>query len=125
MQQNIADDMVSSVGRPSTAATTNAASSQAQDQAPSLKGIDPAEQKKIINSEFMDYLASFVTKGNVKTLPGTVNHIKAEAKRRELLNQIKHGEDIEDFEPDVADVAEYVQNQLQIGWKTAKNPDAV
>ena len=100
--------MVSSVGRPSTAATTNANSAQAQDQAPSLKGIDPAEQKKIINSEFMDYLSSFVTKGNVKTLPGTVNHAKAEAKRRELLNQIKHGEDNEDFEPDVADVAEYV-----------------
>ena len=81
-----ADDVASSVGRPSTAATTNATGSQAQDQAPNLKGIDPAEQKKIINSEFMDFLGSFVTKGNVKTLPGTVNHIKAEAKRRALLN---------------------------------------
>ena len=79
-----ADDVASSVGRPSTAATTNASS--AQDQAPNLKGIDSAQQKKIINSEFMDYFGTFVTKGNVKTLPGTVNHIKAEAKRRALLN---------------------------------------
>lgn len=79
-----ADDVTSSAGRPSTAATTNASS--AQDQAPNLKGIDPTQQKKIINSEFMDYFGTFVTKGNVKTLPGTVNHIKAEAKRRALLN---------------------------------------
>ena len=77
-----ADDVTSA--RPSTAATTNAGS--AQDQAPNLKGIEPAQQKKIINSEFMDYFGTFVTKGNVKTLPGTVNHIKAEAKRRALLN---------------------------------------
>lgn len=85
--------------------------------------MEPDERRKHINAEFMDYMSSFVTKGNVKTLPGTVNHVKAEAERRNLLNQIKHGEDIDDFEPDVADVAEYVQNQLQIGWKTVAETD--
>jgi len=35
-----------------------------------------------------------------------------------LLNKIKHGEDVEEFEPDVQDIAHYVQDQLQIGWKT-------
>ena len=74
--------------------------------------------KQHINDEFMDFVGKFVTKGNVKTLPGTINHMQAEADRRKLLNDIKHGEDIEDFEPDVADIAEYVQGQLFIGWKT-------
>ena len=81
-----------------------------QDQAINLKTVKKDdERKKIINGEFMDFLSTFVTKGNIKTLPGTVNHIKAEAERRNLLNQIKHDDDIEDFEPDVADVADYVQ----------------
>lgn len=118
------DDVTSSGGRPSTAATTNASNAQAQDQAPNLKAMKEDERKRHINGEFMDYMGTFVTKGNVKTLPGTINHMKAEKERRELLNQIKHGEDVEDFEPDVADIAEYVQEQLQIGWKTVVDPNA-
>jgi len=37
-----------------------------------------------------------------------VNKAKAEAERRALLNQIKHGEDVEEFEPEVGDIACFV-----------------
>jgi len=71
----------------------------------------------------MDFMASFVTKTSTKTLPGQVNQAKAEAERRALLNRIKFGEDNEDFEPDVADIASFIQDQLHIGWKTTgKSP---
>jgi len=50
-----------------------------------------------------------------------VNLAKAEAERKALLNQIKFGEDNEDFEPDVTDIAGFVQKQLHIGWKTVAN----
>ena len=58
----------------------------------------------------MDYLSSFVTKNNTKTLPGTINQVEAEAKRRKLMAEIKHGEDEDEFEPDVTDIANYVQS---------------
>ena len=70
----------------------------------------PEKQIKCINNEFMDYLSSFVTKNNTKTLPGTINQVEAEAKRRKLMNEIKHGEDEDEFEPDVTDIANYVQS---------------
>ena len=56
----------------------------------------------------MDFMGSYVTKTSTKSIPGVVNKAKAEAERRALLNQIKHGEDVEDFEPDVIDIADYV-----------------
>lgn len=66
------------------------------------------QRKRQITNEFMDFMGSYVTKTSTKTLPGVVNKAKAEAERRALLNQIKHGEDVEDFEPDVIDIADYV-----------------
>lgn len=63
-------------------------------------------------------MSAHVTKNNTKSLPGTANHAKDEAYRRKILNQIKHGEDEDEYEPDVTDIANYVQKQLQIGWKT-------
>ena len=118
MKKVVDDDQTSLGGRPSTAATTNAANQQTSDAAPNLKDMRPEKQIKCINNEFMDYLSSFVTKNNTKTLPGTINQVEAEAKRRKLMNEIKHGEDEDEFEPDVTDIANYVQSQLQIGWKT-------
>ena len=49
-------DDVTSSGRPSTAATTNASNVQAQDQAPNLKSMKDDERKRHINGEFMDYM---------------------------------------------------------------------
>ena len=103
-------------GRASTAATT--VNSASQDAAPNLKDLNDDQQKRVINSEFMDYMGSFVTKNNVKSLPGTVNHSKAEAERRTLLSQIRSGEDDDAPEPDVTEIAHYVQDQLQVGWKS-------
>ena len=88
------------------------------DAAPNLKNMLPEQRDAQINNEFMDYMEQFITKNNSKSLPGTVNHARAEEARRKLLNQIKHGEDKEDFEPDVVDIANYVHDQLKIGWKT-------
>jgi len=77
------------------------------------------QRKRQINSEFMEYMGSFVTKGNTKSLPGTVNQIKEDAERKKNLAKIKQqGDDAEEFEPDVKDIAKYVQKQLYIGWKT-------
>ena len=72
-----------------------------------LKEMSEEERKNKIYHEFMDYIGSFVTKNNVKTLPGTINHAKAEAERRTLLNQIKQGEQKDDdsIDPTVTEVA--------------------
>ena len=67
-------------------------------------------------------MSTFITKNNQKALPNTVDKAKAEAARRDLLNKIKHGEDVEDFEPEVGDIAFFVQNQLHLGWKTDAKP---
>lgn len=109
------DDVTSTDARPSTAATSN---QPLGDAAPNLKDMKPNKRKSVINSEFMNFMGSFVTKTSTKVLPGIVNQVRAEQERRNLLNKIKHGEDVEEFEPDVQDIAHYVQDQLQIGWKT-------
>ena len=75
-----------------------------------MKKLRPEQLKSVINDEFMDYMGSFVTKTSTKTLPGIVNKARAEQERRTLLNKIKHGEDVEEFEPDVQDIAHYVQD---------------
>ena len=94
---NAEDSDAMSHGRPSTAATTT---HTVYEEKRSLKEMSEEERKGKIYSEFMDYMGSFVTKNNVKTLPGTVNHAKAEMERRALLNQIKQGETKEEDAPD-------------------------
>ena len=113
-------DDKTSMGRPSTAATTTNAASQ--DAAPNLKLMPEEERRKKINSEFMDYVGTFVTKGNTKSLPGIINNTKEDEERRRNLAKMKsQGDDAEEFEPDVKDIAKYVQKQLYIGWKTTSN----
>ena len=121
-----ADDVTSSVGgRPSTAATTNMAKEDYQEPNLNLKIMTEDQRKKAINAEFMDYVGTFVTKNEQKkVLPGTVKHAKEEQKRRELMNQIRPQEDEDDVDLEVVDVANYVQKQLYIGWKTTNEPCA-
>lgn len=69
----------------------------------------------------MDYVGLFVTKGNTKMLPGSTANVNNDATRRKILMKIKQndGSEADEFEPDVKDIAGYVQKQLLIGWKTA------
>ena len=85
-----------------------------------LKDIEDEDvRKEIVSKEYMDYVSLFVTKGNTKSLPTTTNANSGQERRR-LLEKIKQqGEDVEDYEPDVKDIAEYVQKQILVGWKTA------
>ena len=109
------DNETSSMGgRPSTAATTTV--SQAVDKAPNLKEIKEMDKKRntgvlaqTIQDEFTNFMSGHVTKNNTKSLPGTANHARDEAYRRKILNQIKHGEDEDEFEPEVTDIANFVQ----------------
>ena len=103
-EKNLRDIEASSHGRPSTAATTT---QTVYEEFLTLKDVPEDERKGKIYQEFMDYMGSFVTKNNVKTLPGSVTHDKEQAERRKLLNQIKQGdqkdEDVND--PTVTEVA--------------------
>lgn len=97
-------DDKTSIGRPSTAATTTNAASQ--DVAPNLKLMGEEERRRRINSEFMDYVGTFVTKGNTKSLPGKNNNNKEDEQRRRNLAKMKsQGDGAEDFEPEVKDIA--------------------
>lgn len=68
-------------------------------------------------------MSSFVTKqtNKVATTTGSKQDKRAvEAERKQLMNQLKKGEEDDEHELDVTDIANYIQNELKIGWKTAE-----